>query len=70
MLLSLVMNQMNGVKVPKVTNIAGFEVTHSTPARPLQVVREKTRSHPGRAGRSSAVPPVGWLLTLAKWPGD
>jgi ABC-type sugar transport system substrate-binding protein len=30
-LLSLVMNQMNGVKVPKVTNIAGFEVTHSTP---------------------------------------
>jgi ABC-type sugar transport system substrate-binding protein len=30
-LLSLIMNQMNGVKVPQNTNIAGFEVTHSTP---------------------------------------
>jgi ABC-type sugar transport system substrate-binding protein len=30
-LLSLVMKQMNGEKVPKVTNISGFEVTHSTP---------------------------------------
>jgi hypothetical protein len=30
-LLSLVMNQMNGVKVEKVTNISGFEVTHATP---------------------------------------
>ncbi len=30
-LLSLIMNQMNGVKVPQNTNIAGFEVTHTTP---------------------------------------
>ena len=30
-LLSLIMNQMNGVKVPHNTNIAGFEVTHITP---------------------------------------
>ena len=30
-LLSLIMDQMNGVKVPHNTNIAGFEVTHSTP---------------------------------------
>jgi ABC-type sugar transport system substrate-binding protein len=30
-LLSLIMNQMNGVKVPHNTDIAGYEVTHSTP---------------------------------------
>jgi ABC-type sugar transport system substrate-binding protein len=30
-LLSLVMNEMNGVKVPQVTNIAGYEVTSKTP---------------------------------------
>jgi ABC-type sugar transport system substrate-binding protein len=30
-LLSLIMNQMNGQKVPMVTNIAGYQVTHSTP---------------------------------------
>ena len=30
-LLSLIMNQMNGVKVPAVTNIAGYQVTHNTP---------------------------------------
>jgi ABC-type sugar transport system substrate-binding protein len=30
-LLSLIMMQMNGEKVPHNTNIAGFEVTHSTP---------------------------------------
>jgi ABC-type sugar transport system substrate-binding protein len=30
-LLTLIMDQMNGVKVPHNTNIAGFEVTHSTP---------------------------------------
>lgn len=30
-LLSLIMNQMNGVNVPQNTNIAGFEVTHTTP---------------------------------------
>jgi ABC-type sugar transport system substrate-binding protein len=30
-LLSLIMNQMNGVAVPHNTDIAGYEVTHSTP---------------------------------------
>jgi ABC-type sugar transport system substrate-binding protein len=30
-LLSIIMNQMNHVKVPTVTNIAGFEVTRATP---------------------------------------
>ena len=30
-LLSLIMNQMNGVKVPHNTDIAGYEVTHTTP---------------------------------------
>ena len=30
-LLSLIMKQMNGEAVPKVTNISGYEVTHSTP---------------------------------------
>jgi ABC-type sugar transport system substrate-binding protein len=30
-LLSLIMNQMNGVAVPQVTNIAGYQVTHNTP---------------------------------------
>jgi len=30
-LLSIVMDEMNGVKVPQNTNIAGYEVTHSTP---------------------------------------
>jgi ABC-type sugar transport system substrate-binding protein len=30
-LLSLIMNQMNGQKVPMVTNIAGYQVTHNTP---------------------------------------
>ena len=30
-LLSLIMMQMNGQKVPHNTDIAGFEVTHSTP---------------------------------------
>jgi hypothetical protein len=30
-LLSLIMDQMNGVKVPQNTNIAGYEVTHTTP---------------------------------------
>ena len=30
-LLSLIMNSMNGVKVPAVTNIPGYQVTHNTP---------------------------------------
>jgi ABC-type sugar transport system substrate-binding protein len=30
-LLSLIMNSMNGVSVPQVTNIAGYQVTHNTP---------------------------------------
>src|SRR5262245_18229595 len=30
-LLSLIIKQMNGEKVPKITNISGFEVTHTTP---------------------------------------
>ena len=53
-LLSLVMNQMNGVKVPQVTNIAGFEVTHSP--RSLTASSQRENRHPG-GGRYLAVPP-------------
>ena len=68
-LLSLIMNQMNGVKVPKVTNIAGFEVTHSSRSPTVSSSSEKRNRCPhGAVADSRLRRPLAGSVHISRIP--